>query len=95
MFALAGEAEIRILGALSLKDKRSVIRSIMDRLRLRFGMCVIESGDQDLWQRGRIGFAYCVLAERDLAAKLDRIVREMEQDPGIEILSVNSDTVQL
>lgn len=95
MFALAGEAEIRILGAMSLKDKRSVMRSLMDRLRLRFAMCVIESGDQDLWQTGRIGFAYCVLAERDLASKLDRIVRELEDEPAIEIVSVESDTLSL
>jgi uncharacterized protein YlxP (DUF503 family) len=95
VFALAGEAEIRILGAMSLKDKRSVMRGLMDRLRLRYAMCVIESGDQDLWQRGRIGFSYCVLSERDLSAKLDRIVREMEQEPAIEILEVASETVQV
>ncbi|NLN45499.1 MAG: DUF503 domain-containing protein, partial [Clostridiaceae bacterium] len=52
-------------------------------------------GDQDLWQRGRIGFSYCVLSERDLSAKLDRIVREMEQEPAIEILEVASETVQV
>jgi uncharacterized protein YlxP (DUF503 family) len=32
VFALAGEAEILILGAMSLKDKRSVMRGLMDRL---------------------------------------------------------------
>ncbi len=95
MFALAGEAEIRILGALSLKDKRSVMRSLMDRLRLRYAMCVIESGDQDLWQRGRIGFSYCVLSERDLSSKLDRIVREIEEEPAVEIVAVASDTLRL
>ncbi len=95
MFALAGEAEIRILGALSLKDKRSVMRGLMDRLRLRYAMCVIESGDQDLWQRGRIGFSYCVLSERDLSAKLDRIVREIEEEPAVEMVAMASDTLRI
>jgi hypothetical protein len=36
-----------------------------------------------------------VLSERDLSAKLDRIVREMEQEPAIEILEVASETVQV
>ena len=38
----------------SLKDKRSVLKSLKDRLHQRFNVSVAETAHQDLWQRAEI-----------------------------------------
>ena len=44
-----------IHGAASLKDKRQVLRKVIDRLRARFNVSVAEVGDNDIWQRAVVG----------------------------------------
>ena len=46
-----------IHGAASLKDKRQVLRKVVDRLRSRFNVSVAEVGDNDVWQRAVVGIA--------------------------------------
>ena len=47
--------ELRIEGACSLKDTRQVLRSLKDRLRVRFNVSVAELDPTDLWQRATLG----------------------------------------
>jgi uncharacterized protein len=42
--------KLEILGAQSLKEKRSVVKSLKDRLRDKFNVSVAETGHQDVWQ---------------------------------------------
>jgi uncharacterized protein YlxP (DUF503 family) len=76
-------------GASSLKDKRQVLRKVVDRLRARFNVSVAEVGDHDLWQRAVVGitavandksFVNEVLDKcaRDAGAIADVVKREME-----------------
>ena len=44
-----------IHGAASLKDKRQVLRKVIERLRSRFNVSVAEVGDNDVWQRAVVG----------------------------------------
>lgn len=46
--------ELEVVGARSLKDKRSVVRSLKDRLHERFRVAVAETGHLDLWQRAEL-----------------------------------------
>jgi len=41
----------------SLKDKRSVLKSIKDRLRNGFNISVAEIGDHDIWRNAVLGIA--------------------------------------
>jgi uncharacterized protein YlxP (DUF503 family) len=52
--------ELEILGAQSLKEKRSVVKSLKDRLHDRFNVSAAETAHQDLWQRAEI--TACVVA---------------------------------
>jgi uncharacterized protein YlxP (DUF503 family) len=78
-----------IHGASSLKDKRQVLRKVVDRLRSRFNVSVAEVGDQDLWQKAVVGivavandhsFVNEVLDKcaRDAGAIAEIVNREME-----------------
>lgn len=57
MFIAAIRLELSIPHAGSLKAKRQVLQSLMDKVRTRFGAAVAEVDDQDLWQRAVVGIA--------------------------------------
>lgn len=44
-------------GSQSLKEKRSVLRKIKDRVLQKYNCAIAEVGDQDLWQSAQLGFA--------------------------------------
>jgi uncharacterized protein YlxP (DUF503 family) len=53
------EVHLRIEGSYSLKDKRRVLRSLIDRIRRDFHVSISEVADQDLWNVATVGAA-CV-----------------------------------
>lgn len=59
MIVGALEVSLRLEGCRSLKDKRRIVRSLLDRLRHDLHLSVAEVGDNDLWGNAEIGIA-CV-----------------------------------
>jgi hypothetical protein len=57
MIVGAAVVELHVHGSQSLKEKRGVVRSIVQRLRNRFNVSVAEIGGQDTWQRAVLGIA--------------------------------------
>ncbi len=49
--------EFQIPQSRSLKEKRAVVRPMVEGLRHRFQLSVAEVGYQDKWQRALVGFA--------------------------------------
>jgi hypothetical protein len=71
--------ELFIGEANSLKDKRRVLKSMLEKIRARFNVSIAEVGQQELWQRSTVAFA-CVSNERAHADQmLGAVVRFMEQ----------------
>lgn len=52
--------DLEILGAQSLKEKRSVVKGLKDRLHDRFNISAAETAHHDLWQRAEL--SACVVA---------------------------------
>ena len=46
--------ELHIPGAHSLKEKRSVLKSMKDRLHNQFNVSVAETAHHDVWQRAEL-----------------------------------------
>ncbi len=57
MIVGAAVVELHVHGSQSLKAKRGVVRSIVQRLRNRFNLSVAEVGGQDTWQRAVLGIS--------------------------------------
>ena len=53
------EIHIRMDGCRSLKDKRRILRPLIERLRRDFHVAVAEVGDNDIWNVATIGVS-CV-----------------------------------
>ncbi len=69
--------ELRLDESRSLKDKRSVIKSIKTRLHNEFNVSVAETGRHDAWQRAEL--TACVVSTdrrhaESVLASLDRFV---------------------
>ncbi len=80
MITISVLVTLSIPSALSLKDKRSVARSLVERLRQRLHIAAAEVGMQDLVQSGQIGFAV-VSGDRATARhQADEALRFVEDD---------------
>jgi uncharacterized protein len=77
--------ELMIPWARSLKDKRSAVRGLKDRLRSRFNAAVAEVSHQDKWQRAVI--AVCILGgdRRQLESDMARIRQLCEEARDIQL----------
>lgn len=87
MHVAALEVEIRIPTAHSLKDRRQVVRHLVDGARQRFGVATAEVGGQDTWQRATLGFAVVASSVRVATETIDAVDRYLWAQPDIEILS--------
>jgi uncharacterized protein len=58
----------------SLKDKRRVVKGLVEKTRHRFSVSVAEVADQDLLQKAVIGVAVIGSDGRVLNSVLDRII---------------------
>ena len=88
MYTLSAKLTFYIPHAASLKDKRQVRRSLVDKTRQRFNASIAEVGTQDVHQTLTIGVAV-VSGDTALAqGLLDEIVRFMEEHAEAELTGV-------
>ena len=66
--------ELHIEAAHSLKDRRQVVRSLKDKLRVTFNVAVAELDAAEIWNRATIG-AVSVSHSRDY---LDGLMKKVE-----------------
>lgn len=67
--------ELEVPGARSLKEKRRVVKSFVDRLHRRHRVSVAETGLHEAHQRAEIGIAVVAGSEGDVARLLDSLRR--------------------
>ena len=81
--------ELMIPWAKSLKDKRSAVRGLKDRLRSRFNASVAEVAYQDKWQRAVI--AVCILGSdrRQLESEMAKVRQLCEEAQDLQIADVH------
>ena len=70
----------------SLKDKRMIVKSLVQRVRNKFNVSIAEVDEQDYYQTIVIGAA-CVSDSRTQAnAVLDEVMRYIEENTEAEIV---------
>jgi uncharacterized protein len=70
--------QFRLHGNQSLKDKRKVVKSLIEKSRHRFNVAVAEVEDQDLHQRATLAVAVIGSDGRVLNSVLDHIIDFMD-----------------
>jgi len=88
MFTKSAKLTFHIPHAISLKDKRQVRRSLIDRTRQRFNVSVAEIDTQELHQTLTIGIAVVSGDAAHAQSELDEIIRYMEEHADAELIGV-------
>jgi uncharacterized protein len=86
MFVGIVRIELHIPGASSLKEKRSVVQSLKERIRQRVHAAVAEVDHQDLWQRCALGVAVVSGESRQVDELLQSVRNLVHGTPGAEML---------
>lgn len=85
--------ELAIPASNSLKDKRQVVRSLLDVARNRFNISAAETGLLDFHRRAELGFA-CVSNDKAVVNRiLDKVLEHVESNPMAEVVDTSLDMV--
>jgi len=83
---LALEIEAHLPSSRSLKDKRQVVRSVLDTARHRYTVAAAEVGHQDLRQRTELGFAAVSGSVAHATQVIDEVERLVWSQPALEVV---------
>ncbi|RMH17970.1 MAG: DUF503 domain-containing protein [Acidobacteria bacterium] len=79
--------EIHLPAARSLKQKRQVVRSLIERIHQRFRVSIAETGFHDLHQRAEIGIATIAMNETEGRRQMDVIRQLIDDEPRVCLLN--------
>ncbi len=72
----------------SLKEKRMVVKSLVERIKNKFNVSVAEIEDQDVHKSIVIGFA-CITNQTDHASSIiDNVIRFIEGNTDAEVIDI-------
>ncbi|HWI02744.1 MAG TPA: DUF503 domain-containing protein [Acidimicrobiales bacterium] len=87
------QLELHIPTSRSLKEKRAVLRPIVEGLRHRFQISVAEVDYQDKWQRALIGLAVVSDSYSHAVEVVDNVERWVWSKPDVEVTRFETEWV--
>ncbi|MGD8388525.1 MAG: DUF503 domain-containing protein [Desulfobacteraceae bacterium] len=79
----------------SLKGKRKIVRSMVDRVKNRFNVAVAEVGANDLWQRIELGVCTVGNDRRHVDASLTNVLSFLESLYLAEIVETDMEVLNV
>lgn len=90
MFVEANTITIQIFDSYSLKDKRSVVKSIVQKTRNKFNISISEVADHDMLNKATLGIAI-VSNNKQLNQQIfNSIIDFIEENYEAEIISIDN-----
>jgi uncharacterized protein YlxP (DUF503 family) len=86
MFVASIHLELFIPDCHTLKQKRAVVRPIVDGARRRYRVASAEVGQLDKWQRADLGFATVAGTHGQVQDVLDQVERFVWSFPEVRVL---------
>ncbi|WP_411355487.1 DUF503 domain-containing protein [Peptoniphilus harei] len=80
--------EIYIFNANSLKSKRSVVKSIIEKSKNRFNISIAEVGENDKWQKSIIAFSTISNDQRLVEETIEKVINFFDSYSEIEIIKI-------
>ncbi|MFL2122378.1 DUF503 domain-containing protein [Marinilactibacillus psychrotolerans] len=89
MVLIGMELTIMIYDAYSLKDKRSVVKSILHKLKNQYNVSVAEVDEMDIWNKAILGIGI-VGNNRVLCEKiLQKVIQFIENNYEVEVTEID------
>lgn len=85
------QLQVFIPGSTSLKDKRQIVKSTIQRTQNRFNVSIVELNNEDLWQRATIGVAMVGDNAEHIQRHLQLVLNFLDGEPRWEILQAEFD----
>ena len=79
---------IRIYESNSLKDKRSVVKSLIQKLEHKFNISICESGENDNIHFAEVGFAAVSNNKKLVDSTIDRVIDFAEAHERCEVVNI-------
>jgi uncharacterized protein YlxP (DUF503 family) len=89
VFVCALKIELHLPLCHSLKEKRAVVRPVIDGLHNRFRVSVSEVDHHDLWQRCAIGVAVVGATASHVEDVIDHCERFVWSFPGLDVIGAD------
>ena len=80
--------EIFIFNANSLKSKRSVVKSIIEKSKNRFNISIAEVGENDKWQKSIIAFSTISNDQKIVEETIEKVINFFASYSEIEIIKI-------
>lgn len=87
------QASISIPEARSLKDKRSVVRGLKDRVLNRMNVSVAEVGRQDAWKFADLAFVTVSAQNEVVQKRLSELSTFLHSDPRWVLLDIRTELI--
>lgn len=91
----SGLIELWIVESRSLKEKRGVLKRIIQRTQNTFNVSIAEIGENDSWKRARVGFCVVGNEPRYVNGKVDHILSFIEDLQLADVLGSKIEIVSL
>jgi uncharacterized protein YlxP (DUF503 family) len=85
------EADLFISDANSLKDKRTVLKSLKDRIRNNFNVSVAEVDGEDKWQSSTLAVAAVGIDTAYVNGTLNKVMDLIKNDRGVVVTDFHID----
>lgn len=84
---------LRLFSPNSLKGKRRILKSLIERLKSRYNISIAEVGENDSWQIAEIGIA--VVANKAVFADevINKIVHFIDNFDSVEIIDIDIEMI--
>jgi hypothetical protein len=83
--------ELYLAHSHSLKEKRTQIKSLKDKIRNKFNVSIAEVGFHEKWQRAELGIALISHNHENLDQIFNSIRKMVENQSEVEIISYHLD----
>jgi uncharacterized protein YlxP (DUF503 family) len=89
MHVLALRVELHLPRSRSLKERRSILRPIVEGCRNRHPVAVAEVDHQDTWQRAALGICAVSASSRHAREVIDEVERFVWSFPEAEVIDTH------
>jgi len=86
MFVAVLQVTLSIPAAHSLKDKRRVVKSLIERLRSKHGVSAAEVDHLDTWNRAGVGIAFVSRDRRHADSHLAKVLEGLHREREASVL---------
>ena len=83
--------ELRLQGCASLKEKRHLIRGMIQRTRQNFHVSIAEVGDTELWGNATIMACFCSNSTEHAMGVLMSVLNAFDARPDLDVASYSTD----